>query len=99
MTGHRVEFVDGRSEDFDAIVLATGYKSNVPSWLKDKEFFSNKDGLPRKPFPNSWKGERGLYAVGFTRRGLMGASADARRIARDIEQQWNAETKHGQSRS
>ncbi|OAY78716.1 Indole-3-pyruvate monooxygenase YUCCA2 [Ananas comosus] len=96
MTGHRVEFVDGRSEDFDAIVLATGYRSNVPSWLK---FFSDKDGLPRKPFPNSWKGERGLYAVGFTRRGLMGASADARRIARDIEQQWNAETKHGQSRS
>lgn len=34
MTGHRVEFVDGRSEDFDAIVLATGYRSNVPSWLK-----------------------------------------------------------------
>lgn len=29
-----VEFVDGRTEKFDAIILATGYKSNVPSWLK-----------------------------------------------------------------
>ncbi|CAI9775699.1 unnamed protein product [Fraxinus pennsylvanica] len=30
-----VEFVDGKSENFDAIILATGYKSNVPSWLKE----------------------------------------------------------------
>ncbi|KAL8537168.1 hypothetical protein ACS0TY_012375 [Phlomoides rotata] len=29
-----VEFDDGRREKFDAIILATGYKSNVPSWLK-----------------------------------------------------------------
>lgn len=34
LTGHGAEFVDGRSEDFDAIILATGYKSNVASWLK-----------------------------------------------------------------
>lgn len=31
---HTVEFVDGRSENFDGIILATGYKSNVPYWLK-----------------------------------------------------------------
>lgn len=47
--------------------------------------FSEKDGLPRKPFPNGWKGEHGLYAVGFTKRGLLGASLDARRIAEDIQ--------------
>jgi indole-3-pyruvate monooxygenase len=29
-----VEFADGTVENFDAIILATGYKSNVPSWLK-----------------------------------------------------------------
>jgi lysine/ornithine N-monooxygenase len=29
-----VEFVDGKVENFDAIILATGYRSNVPSWLK-----------------------------------------------------------------
>lgn len=47
--------------------------------------FSEKDGLPRKPFPNGWKGEKGLYAVGFTKRGLLGSSIDAKRIADDIE--------------
>ena len=47
--------------------------------------FSEKDGFPRMPFPNGWKGECGLYAVGFTKRGLLGASLDARRIAEDIE--------------
>lgn len=50
--------------------------------------FSEKDGLPRKPFPNGWKGENGLYAVGFTKRGLLGASMDAKRIAEDIERSW-----------
>ncbi|XP_028806603.1 indole-3-pyruvate monooxygenase YUCCA6 isoform X2 [Neltuma alba] len=34
LTQHAVEFVDGKLENFDAIILATGYKSNVPSWLK-----------------------------------------------------------------
>lgn len=93
LTVHGAEFVDGSSEDFDAIILATGYKSNVPAWLKEREMFSEKDGLPRRPFPNGWKGERGLYAVGFTKRGLLGASMDARRIAHDIEQCWKSQAK------
>ncbi|XP_072965440.1 indole-3-pyruvate monooxygenase YUCCA2-like [Typha angustifolia] len=92
-TEYGAEFVDGRSEVFDAVVLATGYKSNVPSWLKESEFFSEKDGLPRRPFPNGWKGESGLYAVGFTKRGLLGASFDATRIAHDIEQCWKCNAK------
>ncbi|KAK7291465.1 hypothetical protein RIF29_06630 [Crotalaria pallida] len=87
---HTVEFVDGKVENFDAIILATGYKSNVPSWLKGTDMFSEKDGLPKKPFPNGWKGENGLYAVGFTKRGLLGASIDAKRIAEDIEHSWKA---------
>jgi len=57
---------------------------------QDRELFSEKDGLPRKAFPNGWKGENGLYSVGFTRRGLMGTSVDAKRIAYDIEQHWKA---------
>lgn len=38
---YTVEFVDGRTENFDALILATGYKSNVPYWLKvyDKFLF------------------------------------------------------------
>ena len=55
------------------------------------DMFSEKDGLPRKPFPNGWKGENGLYAVGFTKRGLLGASIDAKRIAEDIEHSWKAD--------
>uniref|UniRef100_A0A7N0TLS8 Flavin-containing monooxygenase n=1 Tax=Kalanchoe fedtschenkoi TaxID=63787 RepID=A0A7N0TLS8_KALFE len=81
-----VEFVDGRVENYDAIILATGYRSNVPSWLKSGNMFCEKDGLPKSPFPNGWKGEHGLYAVGFTKRGLLGASMDARRVAEDIKQ-------------
>ncbi|KAK7319995.1 hypothetical protein RJT34_04724 [Clitoria ternatea] len=69
----RVEFVDGKAENFDAIILATGYKSNVAAWLKSSEI------------RNGWKGENGLYAVGFTKRGLLGASIDAKRIAQHIQ--------------
>lgn len=56
--------------------------------------FSKEDGLPKTPFPNGWKGECGLYAVGFTKRGILGASIDAKRIAEDIERCWKAEAKH-----
>ncbi|KAK1312303.1 Indole-3-pyruvate monooxygenase YUCCA2 [Acorus calamus] len=90
ITMNGAEFIDGRVDDFDAVVLATGYRSNVPSWLKESDFFNDVDGLPRKPFPNGWKGEKGLYAVGFTKRGLMGSSMDALRIAQDIEHCWKA---------
>ncbi|KAF5754020.1 putative indole-3-pyruvate monooxygenase [Helianthus annuus] len=89
---HSVQFVNGRVEAFDAIILATGYKSNTPSWLK--WMFSEKDGMPRKPFPQSWKGECGLYAVGFTKRGLFGSSMDAKRVSEDIERFWKAEAKN-----
>lgn len=30
----KVELVDGKVLDIDSVVLATGYRSNVPSWLK-----------------------------------------------------------------
>ncbi|XP_073130718.1 indole-3-pyruvate monooxygenase YUCCA6-like [Henckelia pumila] len=89
-----VEFVDGSVEHFDVIILATGYTSNVPSWLKDNDMFSKKDGLPKMAFPNGWKGECGLYAVGFTKRGLLGTSMDAKNIANDIERCWRGEAKH-----
>ncbi|XP_027331921.1 indole-3-pyruvate monooxygenase YUCCA6-like [Abrus precatorius] len=91
---YTVDFVDGWIENFDAIILATGYKSNVPHWLKEGDMFSKEDGFPTKPFPNGWKGENGLYAVGFTKRGILGASMDAKRIAEDIERCWKAEAKH-----
>ncbi|CAL9085031.1 unnamed protein product, partial [Musa textilis] len=86
-----VEFVDGTHEDFDSIILATGYRSSVTSWLKkDEEFFSKKNGFPGTSFPNSWRGNNGLYATGFARRGLLGAAMDAQKIAQDISNQWNS---------
>ncbi|PON94905.1 Flavin monooxygenase-like enzyme [Trema orientale] len=88
----RVELVDGKNLEIDSVILATGYRSNVPSWLKDNDFFSG-DGIPKNPFPNGWKGKAGLYAVGFTRRGLSGASLDAISVAHDIGKSWKEETK------
>ncbi|XP_072957481.1 probable indole-3-pyruvate monooxygenase YUCCA9 [Typha angustifolia] len=88
----RAELVDGRDIAVDAVILATGYRSNVPQWLQGTDFFS-KDGMPKVPFPNGWKGKSGLYAVGFTRRGLSGASSDAVEIANDIGKVWREETK------
>ncbi|CAN6486048.1 unnamed protein product [Victoria cruziana] len=88
----KVEFVNGETLDIDAVILATGYKSNVPYWLKESDFFS-RTGFPKTPFPNGWKGKSGLYAVGFTRRGLSGASMDAVKTAQDIAKMWKEETK------
>ncbi|KAF3944174.1 hypothetical protein ACB098_12G147100 [Castanea mollissima] len=89
---NQVELVNGEMLDIDSVVFATGYRSNVPSWLQENEFFS-KNGFPKAAFPHGWKGNSGLYAVGFTRRGLSGASLDAMRIAQDIGQVWREETK------
>ncbi|CAO2204171.1 unnamed protein product [Urochloa humidicola] len=83
-----VRFADGKEEQFDAIILATGYRSDVPSWLKDGGEVFTTEGMPKVPFPNGWKGKNGLYTVGFSQRGLLGASSDALNIARDIHCQW-----------
>uniref|UniRef100_A0A7N0U9A3 Flavin-containing monooxygenase n=1 Tax=Kalanchoe fedtschenkoi TaxID=63787 RepID=A0A7N0U9A3_KALFE len=87
ITRNGAKFVNGVEEEFDAIILATGYKSNVPTWLKGCDFFT-EDGMPRTPFPNGWKGQNGLYTVGFTRRGLLGTASDAFKIAADIAEDW-----------
>ncbi|KAF3952689.1 hypothetical protein CMV_021781 [Castanea mollissima] len=88
----RVELVNGDDIEIDSVILATGYRSNVPSWLKENDFFS-QDGIPKNQFPNGWKGKAGLYAVGFTRKGLSGASSDAISVAHDISKSWKEETK------
>lgn len=56
--------------------------------LQGSSMFSKVDGFPVKPFPDGWKGENGLYAAGFTKRGILGLSLDAKRIAEDIEKKW-----------
>ncbi|XP_051119598.1 indole-3-pyruvate monooxygenase YUCCA2-like [Andrographis paniculata] len=79
------EFADGRVEKYDAIILATGYRSNVGSWLKGGEVFGGKD---ERGTGKGWKGEFGVYEVGFGKHGLIGAAMDARNVAEDIEVQW-----------
>ncbi|KAF2304546.1 hypothetical protein GH714_033204 [Hevea brasiliensis] len=87
ITRNGVKFMDGQDKEFDSIILATGYKSNVPTWLKGCDLFT-KDGMPKTPFPDGWKGENGLYTVGFTRRGLLGTASDAVKIGQHIAEQW-----------
>ncbi|KAI3678755.1 hypothetical protein L6452_38058 [Arctium lappa] len=92
-----VELVNGNILEIDSVVLATGYRSNVPYWLQDNVLFG-KDGFPKREFCNGWKGKRGLYAAGFTRRGLAGASADAIKISQDIGIVWKQELNHKKSK-
>ncbi|KAL6598545.1 hypothetical protein ACP70R_046244 [Stipagrostis hirtigluma subsp. patula] len=82
--GNIVQF-EGRDERaFDAIIFATGYRSTANSWLKNGESMLNDDGMPKKIFPNHWKGENGLYCAGLAKRGLAGIAMDAKNIANDI---------------
>lgn len=37
-TRNGVEFEGGGTEGFDTVILATGYRSNVASWLKVYDF-------------------------------------------------------------
>ncbi|KAF8667840.1 hypothetical protein HU200_052588 [Digitaria exilis] len=86
--GSGVRFVDGNEMAFDAVIFATGYRSNVPSWLKEGDLFT-EDGKPKAAQePTSWRGPNGLYCVGFSGRGLLGAGADALRAAADIAGRW-----------
>ncbi|GJN06764.1 hypothetical protein PR202_ga24520 [Eleusine coracana subsp. coracana] len=82
--GDIVEF-EGRSKStFDAIVFATGYRSTANKWLKNDQGLLNDDGLPKKRYPNHWKGANGIYCAGLARRGLAGIAEDAKNIANDI---------------
>ncbi|KAL5701447.1 indole-3-pyruvate monooxygenase [Ranunculus cassubicifolius] len=80
-----VEFENGKTHQFDAIIFATGFVRSTYKWLKDENELLDEDGIPKPSFPNHWKGENGLYCVGLSRRGLYGAAMDAQNIADDIK--------------
>ncbi|XP_066358178.1 indole-3-pyruvate monooxygenase YUCCA8-like [Miscanthus floridulus] len=92
-TGNGVRFVDGNEMAFDAVIFATGYRSNVPFWLKDDGELFTEDGKAKAEQASDdwWRGPNGLYRVGFSGRGLLGAGADALRAAADIAGRWQAE--------
>ena len=52
---------------------------------QDDKCMLNNDGLPKKDYPNHWKGENGLYCVGLAMKGLAGISHDAKNVAADIK--------------
>ncbi|CAM6084397.1 unnamed protein product [Calypogeia fissa] len=70
---------------FDTIIMATGYKSNMCTWLEGGEDLFNVSGHPKAAYPGGWKGEKGMFAAGLTRRGLRGSCHDAEEIAAEIE--------------
>jgi len=87
--GGKAELADGRALDVDAVVLATGRRSNVPQaeWHGDC-----RKRYPATAFPYGWDGQCGLYAVGFSRRSFGGASKDAVRVAEEIAGAWREGT-------
>lgn len=93
-TTRGAEFVDGKVGEFDSVILATGYRSNISSWLKEENLSGPEDGFPENPFPKNWKGKKGAFSVGFTRNGLLGISTDAQRVAQDISTEWPNEMRH-----
>ncbi|KAI4388078.1 hypothetical protein MLD38_000443 [Melastoma candidum] len=80
--GKKVVFENGDASEFDAIIFATGYKTNVRKWLKGGDDLFNDEGSPS--IPDQWKGKNGLYGAGFAKKGLAGISRDASSIANDI---------------
>ncbi|RWV93303.1 hypothetical protein GW17_00044250 [Ensete ventricosum] len=82
--GDDVTFSDGRTQHFDAIVLATGYRSTVKRWLKGDDCLIDEAGMAKETYPNNWKGRNGLYCAGLARRGIYGSAEDALKIADDI---------------
>ncbi|KAI4317524.1 hypothetical protein L6164_025386 [Bauhinia variegata] len=82
----KVVFENTMEKEFDVIVFATGYRSVANEWLKDYKYVLNVDGWPKNAFPRHWKGERGLYCAGLSKRGLFGVARDAEAIANDINQ-------------
>ncbi|OAY61754.1 probable indole-3-pyruvate monooxygenase YUCCA10 [Manihot esculenta] len=83
--GNEVVFENGKSHSFDTIIFCTGFKRSTNKWLKGDDYLLNEDGIPKPRYPNHWKGKKGLYCIGLSRRGLYGASADAQNTSDDIK--------------
>lgn len=83
-TPQGVHFCNGHYEEYDAIILATGYRSNVMDWLigEDDQFLPN--GFPKASCVDGWKGTKGLYVVGMSGRGLLGTKLEAQLVAQHI---------------
>ena len=68
--GSKVNFVDGTSESFDSIILATGYKANIQDFLNEMSGLLDKNGLPTEKIGIGKR--KGLYFLGFDNYKLGG---------------------------
>jgi cation diffusion facilitator CzcD-associated flavoprotein CzcO len=57
-----IVFKDGREEGFDAVILATGYKSQITDFVEDMSHILNHLNQPKSPIILERKG---LYFIGF----------------------------------
>ena len=60
----RVRFVDGRTEAFEAIILATGYRPGLDRFIDGFDSISDERGRPHR-FGAEMTGIPGLFFVGF----------------------------------
>lgn len=80
-----VLFADGQTADFDAVILATGYRPALAEFLEDAEKVTDADGVPYISGEES--DLPGLYFCGFyvSPAGMLHEiAAEAPRIARQI---------------
>ena len=70
---HSIRFADNKVEDFDVVILATGYYSAINKFLENTDSVLNNAGEPTNKIG---KGEqKGLYFIGydkFTLGGILG---------------------------
>jgi len=61
-TQNGVVFENGEKQEFDAVILATGYKPEVEDFLESTEHIFNSLNLPKSPIIEQ---NKGLYFIGF----------------------------------
>ncbi|KAK1378148.1 hypothetical protein POM88_024892 [Heracleum sosnowskyi] len=81
-TPKSTEFMGGGTKGFETVILATG--------KMEEDFIGEKDGNSGNTFSKGWKGENGIYSVGFSQQGLLGISIGARRVVEDLMGQWKS---------
>ena len=87
-TARGVVFTDGREEDFDLVVLATGYRPELSEFLKVTEGVLDDEGAPS--VSGGETPAKGLYLCGFrvSPSGMLREIGfEAKRIVKSIERQ------------
>ena len=89
-SGNRIRFDDGKEAEFDAVVLATGYRPRVNDFLKDAPSVFDEEGTPTSTGQESTA--PGLYFCGYyvSPTGMLREIAiEAKRIGSLIKKGYN----------